>query len=146
MNDRILGVFALLLAAFITWGGWDIEAPFSYEPVGPRAFPVLLAIIITLCGLWLVFKGGSRHMEANPPGANGRIFMMIVYAAIYAVLFQWLGFVLSTALMTVFVGRLFGGAWGKCALGGVVMGVLFFLLFDKVLDVVLPAGVLGGLI
>ncbi|ARP97139.1 tripartite tricarboxylate transporter TctB family protein [Bordetella genomosp. 13] len=145
MNDRVLGIFALLLAAFITWGGWDIEAPFSYEPVGPRAFPMLLAVIIALCGLWLTFKGGHQ-VETNTGGANGRIAMMVAYAAIYALLFQWLGFVLSTALMTVFVGRLFGGGWGKSALGGAVMGVLFFLLFDKVLDVVLPAGILGGLI
>lgn len=145
MNDRVLGIFALLLAAFITWGGWDIEAPFSYEPVGPRAFPMLLAVIIALCGLWLAFKGGHK-VETNTGAANGRIAMMVAYAAIYALLFQWLGFVLSTALMTVFVGRLFGGGWGKSALGGVIMGVLFFLLFDKVLDVVLPAGIIGGLI
>lgn len=145
MNDRILGIFALALAAFITWGGWDIEAPFSYEPVGPRAFPLLLALIIGLCGLWLVYKGG-HPVEPNPPGANGRILMMVVYAAIYALLFQWVGFVISTALMTVFVGRLFGGGWAKCAIGGVVMGVLFFLLFDRALDVVLPAGILGELI
>lgn len=48
--------------------------------------------------------------------------------------------------MTVFVGRLFSGSWAKCAIGGVVMGISFFLLFDKVLDVVLPAGLLGGLV
>jgi len=145
MNDRILGIFALVLAAFITWGGWDIEAPFSYEPVGPRAFPLLLALIIGLCGLWLVYKGGNA-VEPNAPGANGRILMMVAYAAIYALLFQWLGFIVATALMTVVVGRLFGGGWGKCAVGGVVMGVLFFFLFDRALDVVLPAGILGGLI
>jgi len=145
MNDRILGIFALILAAFITWGGWDIEAPFSYEPVGPRAFPMLLAGIIALCGLWLVFKGG-HHTEETASGAKGRIALMVAYAALYAVLFQWLGFVLSTTLITVLVGRLFGGGWGKCAVGGIVMGILFFLLFDKVLDVVLPTGVLGELI
>ena len=47
--------------------------------------------------------------------------------------------------MTVAVGRLFGGGWGKCAIGGVVMSV-FFVLFDKVLDVVLPGGLLENLI
>ena len=51
MNDRTLGIAALALAAFMTWAGWDIEAPFAYEPVGPRAFPLLLALIIGLCGL-----------------------------------------------------------------------------------------------
>ncbi|MCJ9713777.1 tripartite tricarboxylate transporter TctB family protein, partial [Bordetella hinzii] len=52
----------------------------------------------------------------------------------------------ATTIMTVAVGRLFGGSWAKAAAGGLVMGLLFFLLFDKVLDVVLPGGLLEGLI
>ncbi len=85
-------------------------------------------------------------MEENSAGANSRIALMVLAAAAYAFLFQWLGFVISTALMTIFVGRLFGGTWLKCALGGAIMGVFFFLLFDQALDVVLPAGLLGDLI
>ena len=84
-------------------------------------------------------------MQANAPGANGRIALMVLFCAGYAFLFQWLGFIVATALMTVAVGRLFGGGWGKCAIGGVVMSV-FFVLFDKVLDVVLPGGLLENLI
>ncbi|MVW71546.1 MULTISPECIES: tripartite tricarboxylate transporter TctB family protein [unclassified Bordetella] len=145
MTDRTLGICALVLAALMTWAGWDIEAPFAYEPVGPRAFPLLIALIIGLCGLRLAIKGGNP-VEGNPPGANPRIALMVLGAAAYAFLFQWLGFVIATALMTVYVGRLFGGGWGKSALGGVIMGVFFFLLFDKALDVVLPAGLLGDLL
>ncbi|OZI77020.1 tripartite tricarboxylate transporter TctB family protein [Bordetella genomosp. 12] len=145
MNDRLLGIIALVLAAFMTWAGWDIEAPFAYEPVGPRAFPLLIALVIGLCGLRLAIKGGNP-VHPNPPGANGRIVLMLLFAAAYAFLFEWLGFVIATAIMTVAVGRLFGGSWIKTAIGGLVMGLLFFLLFDKVLDVVLPGGVLEGLI
>ncbi|KRA03498.1 tripartite tricarboxylate transporter TctB family protein [Achromobacter sp. Root565] len=145
MNDRILGIAALALAVFMTAAGWSIEAPFAYEPVGPRAFPLLLALIIGLCGLWLVYKGGHA-VERNPAGANGRIALMVVFVTVYAFLFQWLGFIVATSLMTIFVGRLFGGSWVKCAIGGVVMSLFFFVLFDKVLDVVLPGGLLENLI
>ena len=72
--------------------------------------------------------------------------MMVLFATAYAFLFQWLGFIIATALMTVFVGRLFGGGWVKCAIGGLVMSAFFFVLFDKVLDVVLPGGLLENLI
>jgi putative tricarboxylic transport membrane protein len=145
MNDRILGIAALALAVFMTAAGWSIEAPFAYEPVGPRAFPLLLALIIGLCGLRLVYKGGHA-VERNPAGANGRIALMVVFVTVYAFLFQWLGFIVATSLMTIFVGRLFGGSWLKCAIGGVVMSIFFFVLFDKVLDVVLPGGLLENLI
>ncbi|SPU48671.1 Tripartite tricarboxylate transporter TctB family [Bordetella trematum] len=72
MNDRLLGILALVLAAFITWAGWDLEAPFAYEPVGPRAFPMLIALIIGLCGLRLAIKGGirSKPIRRAPAGAS----------------------------------------------------------------------------
>jgi putative tricarboxylic transport membrane protein len=145
LNDRVLGVAALLLAAFLTWQGWGLQAPFAYEPVGPRAFPLLLALVIALCGAWLLAKG-RFVAPGNPPGANGRIALLVGLVAGYALLFQWLGFVIATALMVTVVGRLFGGSWRGCVVGGVSMGVLFFLLFDKLLDVVLPTGILGGLL
>ena len=129
----------------MVWQGHDLHAPFAYEPVGPRAFPMLVAAVIALCGLWLVIKGGNP-VAANAAGANARITLMVAIVAAYAVAFQFLGFVIATTLMTVLVGRLFAGTWSKGLLGGAVMGVGFFLLFDKVLDVVLPTGLLGGLL
>lgn len=145
MNDRILGVAALIFAALMAGFGWGIQAPFSYEPVGPRAFPMLLASIIALCGLWLAFKG-KHQAHPNPPGANLRIAAMVVYCFAYAFFFEQLGFIIATTAMTILVGRLFGGAWSKIALGGAVMSIFFFILFDRVLDVVLPLGLLGGLL
>lgn len=145
LNDRVLGISAILFALFLTYFGYDLEAQFSYESVGPKAFPLMLALIIGLCGLRLAIKGGN-HVNPNPSGANFRIALMVSYIAAYAFLFQWLGFILSTALMTIFVARLFGSSWLKAIIGGVGMGVLFFLLFDKGLDVVLPTGILGDLV
>ena len=101
--------------------------------------------MIALCGIRLVAKGGNPA-DANAPGANTSIASMVAVVAAYAVAFQWLGFVIATTLMAVLVGRLFGGTWLKGLLGGVVMGLGFFLLFDKVLDVVLPTGLLGGVL
>jgi len=145
LNDRILGAAALLLAVFLTGFGYDLEAPFAYEPVGPKAFPLLLAAVIGACGLRLLLKGGNA-VEANPAGANFRIAIMVGLLAAYAWFFQWLGFVISTALMVTLVGRLFGGTWRHCVIGGLGLGLGFFLLFDKLMDVVLPTGLLGGLL
>ncbi len=143
LDDRKLGVFALALAAFLAWYGYSLEAAFSYEPIGPRAFPLAIASIIALCGLILMIKGGNR-VEPNSSSANARIWLMIAILSGYAVTFQLLGFIISTALMTTLVARLFGGTWVKALIGGVGMGILFFVLFDRFLDVVLPVGVLGA--
>ena len=143
LDDRKLGVFALVLAAFLAWHGHTLEAAFSYEPIGPRAFPLAISVIIALCGLILTIKGGNR-VEPNSNGANARIWLMIAILSGYAVTFQLLGFILSTALMTILVARLFSGTWTKAVIGGLGMGILFFVLFDRLLDVVLPVGILGA--
>lgn len=145
LDDRKLGALALALAAFLAWYGHSLEAAFSYEPIGPRAFPLAISAIIALCGVILVIKGGNR-VEPNTPAANARIWLMIAILSGYAVTFQLLGFVISTALMTTLVARLFGGTWIKALIGGLGMGILFFFLFDRLLDVVLPVGVLGAIL
>ncbi|QNP50271.1 tripartite tricarboxylate transporter TctB family protein [Diaphorobacter aerolatus] len=140
-NDRTLGVAALGLSAFLVWFGHDLETPFAYEPMGPRVFPMMLAAVIALCGVRLAVKGGNAA-RPNPPGANSRIALMVLIVVGYACLFQLLGFIIATALATACVGRLFDGPWIRSAIGGIVMGVCLYLLFDLVLDVVLPLGML----
>ena len=76
LNDRVLGASALLFAVLMFLFGWGLEAPFAYEPVGPRAFPLMLATLIALCGLWVLLRGRDRA-EPNPPGANARIALMV---------------------------------------------------------------------
>ncbi|NLA52342.1 MAG: tripartite tricarboxylate transporter TctB family protein [Alcaligenaceae bacterium] len=145
LTDRTLGIVAILFAVFLGVFGYDLEAPFSYEPIGPKAFPLLIAVIMAICGLILTVKGGNEA-EANTKSANLRILTMVAYIVLYAFLFNILGFVVSTALMTIFVGKLFGAKWLQAIIGGVVMSVLFFLLFDTALDVLLPQGILGGVL
>lgn len=145
MNDRVAGVAGLVLAAFLAVFGWGLEAPFAYEPVGPRAFPLGLSLVIALCSGWLVYHGGGAA-PPNPAGANLRITLMVGLIAAYAFLFVWLGFVIANIAMVALVGRLFGGSWVKSLISGVVMSLLFFVLFDRLLDVVLPTGLLGDLL
>ncbi|MDR2328304.1 MAG: tripartite tricarboxylate transporter TctB family protein, partial [Comamonas sp.] len=80
------------------------------------------------------------------PGANSRIALMVVLVLVYAWLFQVVGFVVATAVVAACVGRLFGGSWLQCSIGGASLSLLFYVLFDRLLDVVLPLGWLEGLL
>ena len=141
MGDRILGMLAMLFAGTTAFMAWDYAAPVEYEPVGPRAFPLVLATCMAACGAWLFLRPGAR--EAFMRGLPlGRIALCALAIIVYALLFQWLGFPVAAALMAFPVGRIFGGTWRQSALTGVGMGVVLFVLFDKLLDVVLPAGIL----
>ena len=56
MSDRILGAVCIAASAAMAWTAKDYAAAISYEPVGPRAFPLLLACGLGLSGLWLVLR------------------------------------------------------------------------------------------
>lgn len=141
-SDRILGAVCVAAAVAMGVAAQGYAAQIAYEPVGPRAFPMLLAVLIGAAGLWL-FVRPSDHYAAIEAGRLPMLIATVAATLLYAVLFQWLGFVLATALMAVPVGMAFGGTWWQSLVGGVGLGLGFFLLFDKLLDVVLPTGVLA---
>lgn len=145
MSDRVLGGVCVVLAAAMAWAAQGYAAPISYEPVGPRAFPLLLALLLALGGAWLLVKP-SGHRMALAPAQFTPLALAVAAVFGYALLFQWLGFPLATALMALPVGMAFGGSWKQSAAAGAGLGLALFLLFDKVLDVVLPSGLLAFLL
>lgn len=143
-SDRVLGVLAILMGAGMAFLARGYAAQVEYEPVGPRAFPLLLAALIVLCGAWMALKP-SHHAHFGNRLQLRSVAMCSLIVVLYAALFQVLGFVVATALMSIPVGRIFGGTWKQAAATGVGMGVVLYVLFDTLLDVVLPAGLLKPL-
>ena len=148
MSDRILGAACLVASAGMAWAAQGYAAAISYEPVGPRAFPLLLAALLAIGGAWFVIKPALR---GTAPYRNVPLRATLLAAgavAIYALLFELLGFALATAVMAVPLGIVFGGSLRASLAAGAGLGFTLFFLFDKALDVVLPTGllafVLGG--
>ena len=143
MNDQILGASCIATGAYLAWTAVDYSILAAVEPVGPGTFPALLGGLLVGGGLWLVL----RPCPLPPPGAQAPPWppvaatMSAVLA--YALLFEWLGFVLATALMALAVGLAFSGPWKRVLAGGAVLAGLLYLLFDRLLDLRLPPGLLS---
>lgn len=140
MNDRLLGAVCLVISIAMGWAAWGYVAPISYEPVGPRSFPLLLAALMFGAGVLLLT---AKVSATSPPFSWSQAKGFLAAAAgilIYSVLFQVLGFVLATTLMTIPVARAFGGNLRQGIVAGLTLGFGLFLLFDRLLDVVLPMG------
>lgn len=142
MSDRILGAVCVVAAAGMAWFAQDYDAAISYEPVGPKAFPLLLAALLAITGAWLVVRP-SPHGEALGWAQIKVVLPGAAAMVVYALLFETLGFTIATALMALPVGMAFGGSWKQSLAGGAGLGVALFVLFDKLLDVILPSGVLA---
>lgn len=142
MIDRIFAAVWLFLTAGYAWVAKDYVAQFSYEPIGPRAFPLLLALFSAACALWLLLRPNSvmEALTGLPPGGSRRAAILIGAVVVYGALFEWLGFPVATALATIVIGRMFGGKWVGLVVAGLVQAVVLYLLFDRVLDVTLPLG------
>ena len=140
-SDRVFAIAWLLLSAAAAWVATGFTAEFSYEPVGPRAFPLLLCVLMALCSIWLLVFPGPKVAWPERGGAF-RLAVMVAALMAYALVFQWLGFAIATALLTIVLGRLFGGGWMACVATGALMGISLFFLFDRWLEVTLPIGTL----
>ncbi len=145
MSDRILGAVCIAVGAGMAWAAQGYAATISYEPVGPRAFPLLLAALMAASGLWLVLRPslGAANFRSVPWKATAFSAAAI---GLYALLFQSLGFALATTLMAVPVGMAFGGNWKQTLAAGAGLGLVLYFMFDKLLDVVLPTGILSFLL
>ena len=139
MSDRIFAIAWLAFCAAVAWLAWRIEVTFSYEPIGPRTFPLLLAGAMAASAAWLIVK---PDREPDWPRGALRAQAAVLCAAVVAdaMLFEWRGFPVATALVTVVMGRLFDGGWKASGAGGVALGVGLWYFFDKLLDVTLPLG------
>lgn len=142
MTDRLLGAACVALALGMALAARPYAAQFSYEPIGPRAFPLVLAGLLAAAGLWLLLRPAAKAAGTRPLPllAIGACWLTLM---LYAVLFQRLGFVIATALLSVPVAQAFGGTWRQGIATGVGLGLGLYLLFDKALDVVLPLGLMG---
>ncbi len=132
--------FALLIYAC------NFDAPISYDPVGPKSFPILLMALITISAIYLTVRpaimfepvelGWNKHLL-------GSLVLCTLALTLYAVLFEWLGFIVATLFMTIAVGKLFHGKTIPTLITGIVLSVSTYYLFDRVLDVPLPLGFFG---
>ena len=145
MYVRLFSAVWLLLCAWLAVVAWGFQAPFAYDPVGPRAYPLLLLALMGAGSLWLVIKPGMLDQRLDLPTAL-RSVLCILVLLVYALTFEPLGFVISTALATCVLGLLFTGRPIPCVISGVLMGVLLYVLFDLLLDVPLPLGLLEAFV
>ncbi len=139
MTDRIFATTWLAVCIVIAAEMWRLSVPFSYDPVGPKAFPLLLAALMALCCLILIARpddGAGRFNLALLGKGSALIGVLLAYAALFATL----GFPLATALMIVAVSRIFGGTWKMSTITAVAVAVGSFLVFDRLLEVSLPLG------
>ncbi|WP_191487364.1 tripartite tricarboxylate transporter TctB family protein [Pseudomonas sp. FEN] len=147
--QRLFAAVLLLACTGLALMAWPYQAAFSYEPVGPRAYPLLMLGLMGLGLLYLLLRPTPIvHSEDEPPldrETLRKIGLCVVLLLVFAGTFETLGFILSSILVGIPMARLYGGRWlpGTIVIG--LMSIGLYLLFDKAMDVPLPLGLLDVL-
>ena len=143
MSDRLTGLILLALAVAygVTAGGYQAMIG---DPLGPAVFPIVLSIPLGLLSLYLIVRPDRE--PGWPPGRAllKQVLALVAFVA-YAYLLEPLGFLVSTFLAVVALGWLLGARLREAGAAGVAIAVVLFVLFDTLLGLPLPAGVLGFL-
>jgi putative tricarboxylic transport membrane protein len=133
-----LGVYIILEAR-----GWNY---FSEEGPGPGFFPMWYGIAMVVLSLLLALRSAARPPAGKPVDWQGvfRALMSWGAFAVSVALLKPLGFLLSLALLTLFVVAVMYGRPLKIALAAAVGNAVgFYLLFVLALKLSLPVGPLG---
>lgn len=139
MSDRIFAALWLALCLGGMVVAWQIQSEYSYEPVGPRPFPMAILGLMAICAVLMLFRKPDT-IQWPASGTLKRLAALAVMMMLYGWLFETLGFAICTTLLTFGIGLLFGARWWAAVLSGGVMGWSLFYAFDHLLDVTLPAG------
>ncbi|MDP9524924.1 tripartite tricarboxylate transporter TctB family protein [Pseudomonas protegens] len=147
--QRLFAAVLLLACAALALMAWPYQAAFSYEPVGPRAFPLLMLGLMGLALLYMLFRPAPiKHSEDEPPldrQTLTKITLCVTLLLVFACTFEPLGFILASILIGVPMARLYGGRWLPSLVIISLLSVGLYWLFDRVMDVPLPLGLLDVL-
>ena len=143
MSDRLTGLVLLALAVAYGLAASGYQAMIG-DPLGPAVFPLALAVPLGALSLYLIVRP-----DAEPDWPRGRALLkqglaLVTFVA-YAYLLEPLGFLVSTFLTVMVLGWLLGARLWQAGAAGVAIAVVLFVLFDSLLGLPLPSGVLDVL-
>jgi len=155
-KDLASGIVLLVLAGGYFWVANNIPHSMLDDAFGPRGLPVVLAALLAFLALILVARGvaelravsthaapGDDEDSDQPEAGLPRALGFLLIGVGYILVLPLAGYVLAIALLIATVALYEGAArnW-RVPATAVFGGVLFWLLFNKLLGVGQPAGTL----
>ena len=97
-SDRIFGLICLAISIFYVFSAFQIQTSFLSDPVGPKAFPIIIGSVAAICSLVILLR-----TDPDPDWPNARVFGALAVAVLaliaYSYLLKPLGFVIPTAIV-----------------------------------------------
>ncbi|TGN67032.1 tripartite tricarboxylate transporter TctB family protein [Nocardioides eburneiflavus] len=145
----------VVVGAYTFYDATTLRVGFG-DPVGPRVFPYVIGAITVVLGLLLVLA----TLRGDTPQAEGGEDVDLRHPADWVTVLKLVGVLLFTVLTITFLGWAVSGAllfvgcaWSlgsrtlvRDVIVGVVLSVASWYFFHEGLGVILPAGILDGVL
>ena len=159
MADRVIFVCTLLLAGVYLYATEQLPSLEIGDPLGPKAFPRLLAIGLVITAVVLLLEivrarkglatttpvqaAGKTPHEQHDRRAYAVVSLVTVWTFLYFLAFERLGYVVATGIYLLVLMAYFNrGKWLANALTAVLFCAGSYYMFTALLGVTLPRGVL----
>jgi putative tricarboxylic transport membrane protein len=145
-RDVMASLFLIMIGiAVIVWS-IRLQVGSLLRPM-PGFFPFLVGFGIIALSLILLMQGWlGRGTAPKAYGRWQRPLIMVAGLAVYSVILDPLGYVLSTIFIAALTLRILGVvSWRVIGTSSLVLSVSVYFLFTRLLGVELPAGVLSFL-
>ncbi len=108
-RDRVVGAVLLGFSALVVVASWRLPGTAAADAMGPKAYPMTLAVILAALSVALLLGGGRKGGEALSRNVLVRGFLPIAgMLAAYVLLVQRLGFAICTIALLLACFRLKG--------------------------------------
>ncbi|MEJ8472893.1 tripartite tricarboxylate transporter TctB family protein [Roseibium algae] len=142
MSDRIFGGIGLSLALIFIWQATLVQESFMSDEVGPKAFPIIIGIIMALSSIYFLVKP-----DPEPHWPRIGRFAEIAFAALsmvaYALALPEVGFLIATAVASAYLTWRLGTAPLQSIVAGVLTSGGIYIVFRLILGLSLARGPFG---
>ncbi len=153
MNFQAMtGIAAVIIGIAYSIQAYHLPRATVGNPLAPMVFPLILGLLMLVCGIILLVKEGMKKKEvtadqekekAKPKGLTRSTKLIIftcVSSVIYALLFERIGYVLSTLLFMSSILFALNGKekWKTNIIVATCFSISIYVVFLKLLSISLP--------
>ena len=141
INDRKYAIGMLVLSVVYCVSALLLDT--DYDPVNEKFYPLVLSILMILLSVGL-FIWPSEQSTTWPNRQNlQKIGIIFVAILLYSFVLHTIGFIISASLLMALCMWVFNAAPKWIAPASVITAITFYIIFDRMLGLNLPAGLLS---
>lgn len=145
-GDLIASLILIFVGIWVTVKSVGMDVGTISEPK-PGFFPFSGGVILTVLSMVLLFQAWRGRSVGTKAFGNLRRPAIIVTALlVYILFFEILGFVAVTVMLSVSVLYVLKTKWWVVIGFSLILAIGTYILFDRVLVVPLPSGILARLL